>query len=213
MNFKRTLFVSAVMVLTMVFLSYLSHVEDVPTIKPLSTFPTRIGDWVGKEQRFDAKVYDVLGVDDSFLGTYRDADGRWVELYVGYYRSQREGELIHSPKNCLPGAGWNIVASSLEEVRVPSENPGKIKVIKLIMEKGTQRQIVLYWFQSRGRFIASEYFQKIYLVLDSITRHRTDGSFVRLIAPVRGGNEQAALEDLKGFAEQIIPVLQEYLPS
>jgi len=213
MNFKRTLFVSAVMVLTMVCLSYLSHVEDVPTIKPLSTFPTRIGDWVGKEQRFDAKVYDVLGVDDSFLGTYRDADGRWVELYVGYYRSQREGELIHSPKNCLPGAGWNIVASSLEEVKVPADNPGKIKVIKLIMQKGTQRQIVLYWFQSRGRFIASEYFQKIYLVLDSITRHRTDGSFVRLIAPVRGENEQATLEDLKGFAEQVIPVLQEYLPS
>lgn len=213
MNLKRTLIASAIMILSMFCLSYLNHVEDVPSSKPLSSFPKRIGEWIGKEERFDAKVYDVLGVDDSFLGTYRDMQGRWVELYVGYYRSQREGDLIHSPKNCLPGAGWNIVASSLEEVRVPADNPGKIKVIKLMLQKGTQRQIVLYWFQSRGRFIASEYFQKIYLVLDSITRHRTDGSFIRLIAPVRNGNEQLTLEDLKGFAEQVIPVLQEYLPS
>jgi EpsI family protein len=110
----------------------------------------------------------------------------------------------------MPGGGWNIIHVSHEPLELSS---GPIKVIKLILEKGQQRQVVLYWFQSRGRFIASEYWQKIYLVLDSIFKHRTDGSFVRLISPVGPSGQQESLETLKGFAKTVIPILEEYLPS
>ena len=113
----------------------------------------------------------------------------------------------------MPGAGWNIISTSLEESILPETKQGKIKMIKLILQKGSQRQVVLYWFQSRGRFIASEYMQKIYLVIDSITRQRTDGSFVRLIAPVIGGNEEQTLKYMKNFSKILIPILQEYIPS
>jgi EpsI family protein len=213
MSFKHTLIASALMILTMLCLRYVSQGEEIKPNKPFSTFPMKIGAWVGKQERFDERVYDVLGVDDSFLSTYQTTDGRNVQLYVGFYRSQREGDLIHSPKNCMPGAGWNITRTSLEELIIPNSNPKRIKVIKLILQKGPHRQIVLYWFQSRGRFIASEYMQKIYLVMDSITRHRTDGSFVRLIAPVVGGDEEKTLTDMKDFARLLLPVLQEYIPS
>lgn len=201
------------MILTMVCIRYLSHGEDIKPNKPFSAFPTKIGEWVGKEERFDEKVYDILGVDDSILCSYLRPDGRQVQLYVGFYQSQREGDLIHSPKHCMPGAGWNIIHTSLEELTIPDTNPGKIKMIKLILEKGGQRQIVLYWFQSRGRFISSEYIQKLYLIIDSIIRHRTDGSFVRLIAPVMDGDEEKALQYLKDFARLLVPILKEYIPS
>ncbi len=197
----------------MVCLKYLSHGEDIKLNKPFSTFPKQIGEWAGKEEHFDEKIYDVLGVDDSFLSNYHTSDGRQVHLYIGFYQSQREGDLIHSPKHCMPGAGWNIIGTSIEELIVPNHNPEKIKMIKLLLEKGAQRQVVLYWFQSRGRFIASEYMQKIYLVIDSIMKHRTDGSFVRLIAPVVADNEEKSVKDLKGFAKLLIPILQEYIPS
>ena len=105
------------------------------------------------------------------------------------------------------------ISHVIAKLIIPNNNPEKIEAIRFILEKGKQRQVVLYWFQSRGRFISSEYMQKIYLVFDSITRQRTDGSFVRLIAPVKDGDNEKTLYDLKEFAGFIIPILQEYIPS
>ena len=113
----------------------------------------------------------------------------------------------------MPGGGWNITDTSIEVLKVPGNSPDKINVIKLDISNGREKQVVLYWYQSRGRFISSEYWQKIYLVIDSIAKKRTDGSFVRLITPVINGNEEKALTDLKDFARLLVPVLQEYLPS
>ena len=169
MTFKRTFIASAIMILAMVCLTYMSHGENIHPNKPFSTFPKTIGEWIGKEGRFDEKIYEILGVDDSFLGNYMTPDGSQIQLYVGFYQSQQEGDLIHSPKHCMPGAGWSITRTSFEELNIPNSNPGKIKTIKLLLEKGSQKQIVLYWFQSRGRFISSEYMQKIYLVIDGDT--------------------------------------------
>jgi len=213
MTYKNTIIVLSIMILTIVSLEFLSHGEEIKPNKPFSTFPRKIGSWTGVERRFDQEIYDALGVDDSFLANYQTSDGRYIELYVGFYQSQKEGDLIHSPKNCMPGGGWNILTTSIEEIDIPQNDPKNVKTIKLLLAKGDQHQVVLYWFQSRGRFIASEYLQKIYLVIDSITRRRTDGSFVRLIAPVRDGSQEKALDDLKGFSRIIIPVLQEYIPS
>ena len=213
MSFKRTIIIIVILLVTMASLRYINYSEDIEPVKPLSTFPIQIGEWKGTEGKFDQKIYDVLGVNDSFLGNYHTPEGRYVQLYVGFYQSQREGELIHSPKNCMPGGGWNITDTSIEKLEIPGNSPANIDVIRLDLEKGIDKQIALYWFQSRGRYISSEYWQKIYLVIDSITRRRTDGSFIRLIAPVINGNDDRTLKDLKNFAREVVPVLQEYLPS
>ena len=212
MTWKNTFITVTIMLLTFGLLTYLSHPEIIAAKKPFSTFPTQIGAWNGKEDRFDQKIYQVLGVDDSFYADYRAPGKAWVNLYVGFYQSQREGELIHSPKNCMPGGGWNIVSSSIEPLLTDDGTGTPQKVIKLVLQKGKSKQISLYWYQSRGRIISSEYMQKIYLVWDAVTRNRTDGSFVRLIAPVVKSEEQT-LATLKSFARDLFPILEAYIPS
>lgn len=213
MTYKQVITVSVIMILTMVFLGSVNHSETIKPNKPFDTFPMTIGQWNGTTSRFDENVYEILGVDDSILATYRSDNGEAVHLYVGFYQSQREGDLIHSPKNCMPGSGWNITQTSIESVDVNAQGtPKTIDVIKLLLAKGTQKQVVLYWFQSRGRIISSEYMQKIWLVIDSITKQRTDGSFVRMIAPVVE-NEQDTVDFLKNFIQLIYPDLTVYIPA
>ena len=208
--FQRSLIASALMLLTAAYLHFGIKNKDIPPLMPLSEFPTQIGEWKGRVSHFDKKIYDVLGVDDSFLCNYKNKRNETIQLYIGYYRSQREGELIHSPKNCMPGSGWNIVESSIVTIDVPRQ--GAKKVIEMLLEKANEKMIMLYWFQSRGRIISSEYWQKIYLVIDSVVKRRTDGSFVRLIAPVLR-NEKETEKYLKDFAKELFPILDKYIPD
>lgn len=214
MRWIHTTVAVGLMVLGIGLTQFVSRAETIPPHKSLSSFPLHIGEWKGREDRFDGEVYDILGVDDSFLANYQTPEGRPVQLYVGFYQSQREGDIIHSPKNCMPGAGWKIIENEYAEIR-PKGEEGKepVRVIKMTLENAGQKQAMLYWFQSRGRIISSEYWQKIYLVLDSVFRRRTDGSFVRLLAPVPGQGTQEAFRDLTEFAEQVMPVLNTYIPS
>ena len=212
-SYKNVIVIAAIMVITFAILHFTNHSESIKANKPFNTFPMTIGPWHGVTSRFDQKVYDILGVNDSILASYHSAKQGEVSLYVGFYQSQKEGDLIHSPKNCLPGSGWNITETSIEKVDVGTKSAPKfINVIKLILEQDAQKQVVLYWFQSRGRIISSEYMQKIWLVIDSITKHRTDGSFVRVIAPVVK-SEDATIKIMKNFIRDIYPYLKEYIPS
>lgn len=212
MTWSRTLVVTAVLILTFFVRLYADTTENTPLIKPLNRFPKQIGAWFGRESRFDQRVYDILGVDDSFLADYTNPQGRSINLYIGYYQSQREGDLIHSPKNCMPGAGWKIMQTTTERVELVDSGQ-TIEVIKMILQKGPHKQAVYYWFHSRGRIIASEYAQKVYLVIDSITRHRTDEAFVRLITPITNGEQEEAFKDLKGFTRLLMPLLGQHLPT
>lgn len=199
------------MVITAAVTGLASHSERISPNKPFSQFPLEIGQWQGQKGELDQKVYNILGVEDYILSNYRKTSGEMVNVYVGFYQSQKEGDIIHSPKNCMPGAGWKITDTSIVDVNV-SDTGKDIKVIKLLLQKGAEKQIVLYWFQSRGRIIASEYMQKIWLVIDSVIKQRTDGSFVRLISTV-AADEETTLNVLKEFAREIYPVLTEHIPS
>jgi len=213
-QYKRVSVVVVIMVMTMLTLSFVNQSERVhPPNKPFDTFPMQIGEWHGIPEKFEERIYDVLGVDDSVLATYRSEKGASVHLYLGFYQSQKEGDLIHSPKNCLPGAGWNITQTAIENIEVPDVNGNrKIDVIRLKLEKASEKQVVLYWFHSRGKIVSSEYMQKIWLVIDSITKHRTDEAFVRLVSPVIE-SEEKTMEQMKAFAKAIFPHLTEYIPS
>lgn len=200
------------MVLTLVLFKYSQRSLDVQLSKSLSDFPTKLGEWLGKEAFFDKQVYDILGVDDSFLCNYSTPDGRRLQLFIAYFRSQRQGSLAHSPKNCMPGAGWNIMETSTEQITYTASTPRQIGVTKLVLKKHGEKQILFYWFQSRGRFISSEYSEKIYLVWDSLFKRRTDGSFIRLISPVHH-DEIYTTGYMRRFAQAVIPILEEYVPG
>jgi EpsI family protein len=211
MTYKRTITIILILLITAGLTSFASQSERIAPNKPFSQFPLEIDQWKGVKSEMDQEVYNILGVEDYIMANYRNNSEEMVNLYVGFYQSQKEGDIIHSPKNCMPGAGWNITKTSIETVLM-KETGKNINVIKLLLQKGAQKQIVLYWFQSRGRIISSEYMQKIWLVIDSVTKHRTDGSFVRLISPVVV-DEQTTIKILKEFANKVYPVLREHIPS
>lgn len=213
MVLKHTLIACAFLWSGMAMTPFLTHNQEIHANRPLSEFPRTIGEWRGDESRFDQEVYDLLGVDDSFLATYRHPSGKTVQLYIGFYQSQREGDIIHSPRNCMPGAGWKITRTDYRNIARPYAEEPSAKVIEMTLSNGRFKQAMLYWFHSRGRIISSEYWQKIYLIVDSVLRHRTDGSFVRLIAPMPETESPEAFAVLEEFAEQLFPILDDYLPS
>jgi EpsI family protein len=131
-----------------------------------------------------------------------------VAVYVGYYASQRQGDAIHSPQNCLPGAGWQPVTADRTTVDVSGQT---IPVNRFIIQKGLDRQAVFYWYQGRSRVVASEYANKAWLMLDAARLRRTDGGLVRVITPVQSSPD-AAFAALTTFSTALFPYLSSRLP-
>lgn len=180
--------------------------------KPLAQLPEKLGDWrqKGDEMRFGEATESVLRVSDYTQRFYTLSDGRIANLYVGYYASQRTGVTYHSPQNCLPGAGWVMRDPETVEIKTPS---GKtFTANRYRIENGTFDEIMIYWYQGRGRTEASEYRDKINTVWDSMLRRRSDGAFVRVMTSV-GGDEQAAARAAVDLSAQLADNLSEFVPE
>ena len=185
-----------------------AHVER----QELKNFPVQVGAWKqeGIDQRFDAQTMSVLRATDYLLRSYRLSNGQYANLYVGYYATQRDGASYHSPLNCLPGSGWNMVDPALVTIRLPD---GKSFVAnKYVIENGNSRELMIYWYQGRGRMVASEYWGKVYTVLDSVRLRRSDAAMVRVTVPITG-SETAALESAREFAAAASEVLPAFVPN
>src|SRR3954468_14822330 len=142
-----------------------SSVEAIVPRVPLASLPLALGDWHGREAAPLADdVLAQLGVDDYVNRQYARAGAPPVGVYVGYYASQRQGDTIHSPQNCLPGAGWRPVETGVADL---STSGRIVRVNQFVIQKGLDRQVVLYWYQGRGRVVANEYQNKALLMLDA----------------------------------------------
>lgn len=214
----RMLVVIAILATSAVYLAAGPRSEVIQSRRPLAELPWVIDGWAGRRAAdFDARTLDVLRVDEYISRVYEDrATRRAVGLYVGYYASQREGTTMHSPLNCLPGAGWTASTKQSLAISLPDPNARSIEVNRLIISKGLDRQLVLYWYQSHDRIIASEYWGKFYLVVDAIRLNRTDGALVRVVAPIQESTERAekeAEERAVKFVRAAFPLLAASLPS
>jgi EpsI family protein len=136
-----------------------------------------------------------------------------VNLYVGYYSSVGVGGGYHSPKNCLPGGGWGIDTVKTIQLQAGIEGKKQSIVTEMLIRKGDEYQIVLYWYQNRGRVITSEYWEKIYLVLDALFKGRRDGTFVRIMVPAKGAEIEDAERRAQKFAQQVMVALENHLPG
>jgi EpsI family protein len=192
----------AVLTLAVVSLRHLSHSEAVPLSRPLNTFPLQLPGWQGIDLPLEPRIVQALGVSDYLDRAYQSADNRPVFLYVGYYKSQRTGVSIHSPKNCLPGAGWEPVTAGQVAISLP--NGRRAIVNQYVVENGLRRQRVLYWYQSHGRVIASEYRAKVYMVLDSLRLNRTDAALVRVSSPIVKQGEPSSYDQVLAFAQEFL---------
>ena len=185
----------------------------------------QIGSWKGERiADFNSKILTILGVDEYLNRVYSRQDASAVGLYIGFYQSQRQGDTIHSPLNCLPGAGWQPISDTEITFTVPTSvadhttvrQERSIRVNRYVIQKGEQKQIVLYWYQSHGRVIASEYWSKIYMVIDAVRTNRSDAALVRVIVPISGLSseaESAAERSGVEFVKSMFPLLRDYLPS
>jgi EpsI family protein len=206
----RLVVTAAVLLGAFVLLHSVSHGEPVVPHQPLRDLPYTIGTWSGQERPLSEPVVQAVSVSDYTNRVYFRDGSAPVQLYVGYYGSQETGDTIHSPKNCLPGSGWDPVHSSFATVSVAGGR--QIVVNEYLIQQDENKQLVFYWYQGRGRVNASEYAGKFWMVVDAISRNRTDGALVRLITPIID-NEASARARLVDFTQDIFPQLDELIPK
>lgn len=193
---------------------------QIPEREPFTTYPLQLGEWSGRRQAMDQVYLNALSLDDYLLADYVPASflkmrsAQPVNLYVAWYDTQRPGDSTHSPKACLPGGGWRI--QDMREVTLPGVqvNHQALRLNRVLIQYGDQRELVYYWFQQRGRILTSELMVKWYLLLDALREHRTDGALVRLVVPLgTDGSIADADRELRSFAAAALPHLVRYVPN
>jgi len=207
------------------FYTYYFFARDAvfPPRETFASFPEDLGDgWRCHETgEMDERVITNLGVTDYLLCTYvNDEQGEIANVYVGYHQSQVREEgggagenSIHPPAHCLPGSGWDIIRSANSQIDLPGQpqTPGYAK--RLVIAKGNARQLVYYWYQSRGRIISDDWQKIVFVGLDRALRGRTDGSLVRFTMPVIRGDEHRAQKVFEDLAPRIVGRLEPYVPN
>jgi EpsI family protein len=197
--------------------------EVVASRQRLDVFPLQIEQWQGRRTGdLDQAILAELGVDEYVNAVYAGVDRSLIGLYIGYYGSQRQGDTIHSPANCLPGGGWEPIETGRLMVPVPaagdpvgSTSTRRAEINRWIIQSGDEQQLVLYWYQSHGRVLASEYWTRFYLAFDAMRLNRTDGALIRIITPITGDSPRAVDEAERralSFVEDMFPVLDRFLP-
>jgi EpsI family protein len=190
-----------------------SRQSTMPLRAPLGgTVPARVGAWNGRDLPIGDAERAVAGMDDYLYRSYATAPGEAsaFTLYVGYYRSQAQGRTIHSPKNCLPGAGWELLTSGTLPVRTAA---GTVTVNRALLQRESSRAVVLYWYQGRGRVAADEYAVKWNLLRDAALLGHTEEALVRVMVPVRAGGEAEADRVALEAARAAVPAVYRALPA
>jgi exosortase D (VPLPA-CTERM-specific) len=179
--------------------------------KPFSEFPEIVGSWDGKKQKLEQMFLDGLNLTDYLLADYRNSSGQVINSYVAFSDFQSKGKASHSPASCLPGSGWELKDS--EKISLTDASGRTVIVNRAIMVMGNDRRLTYYWFDQRGRILTNLFQTKLFNIVDSITRNRTDGSMVRLITPLAENELPPAADTrLKEFFTQFNPILTSFLP-
>src|SRR5436305_6559314 len=190
-----------------------SRGENEPTIRTIKDFTQQAGGWfITREGYVDAETQSVLKADDTLAREYGSLKYRTAaSLFVAFFKTQRTGKAPHSPKNCLPGSGWAPSRSGVRTIPIPGSHP--ISVNDYVISRGQNQSIVLYWYQSRDRVVASEYSAKIFTVTDAIRFNRSDTALVRVVVNVVDGNTQAAEQTAVSVVHSARTPLRDYLPA
>jgi EpsI family protein len=197
-----------------VFYATAMRPERTPDARPLEYFPAAIGPWrTTADLPIEREILDVLRADDTLNRVYASPSlGTTANLFIAYFKTQRAGATPHSPKNCLPGSGWEPVETpATVSIDVPGRS-SPIVVNRYVVARGDQESVVLYWYQSHDRIIASEFSAKFWLISDAIRYRRSDTALVKVVVPVRGETELAVRSAVE-FVKAAFPALQKQLPS
>jgi EpsI family protein len=209
----RFLLAALLLIATALLLRARSTSEVFPSRTLLESFPRELNGRSGTDVPIEKQTLEMLGPGDFLVRVYTSANesAPYIDLYIAYFPSQRTGDTIHSPKNCLPGAGWAPIESRRTMISVPGHSP--FPANRYLIAKGDAKQLVLYWYWAHDRGVASEYWAKYYLIADSIKMNRSDGALVRVTTPIANGESADTAEQrLLPFITTIVPQLQQYIP-
>lgn len=198
---------------TAILLHLRGNVDRNPPSEALAQLPVELAGWTGSDLAIDQETRDVLGAGDFLARNYIQAGHRApINLFIGYFPTQRTGQTIHSPKHCLPGAGWVFESSNTTDL---TDAAGKThRVGEYVIANGEARQFVIYWYQAHGRSVANEYMAKIYMAVDAMRLNRTDGALIRVITPIAPNEEMAsARQRAEEFTMQLAPLLPRFIPD
>lgn len=178
--------------------------------------PHELQGFTGRDVVITDEELRVAGVSSYLLREFvepgptpDEAGPAAFSVYVGYYESQTQGRTIHSPKNCLPGAGWEALQSSQVALATPA---GVVPANRYLLQRGDQRALVVYWYQGRGRVEANEYLVKAQLLRDAMFHGRTEEALVRIVVPF-ASDEDAAFEVAASVASRLVPSVYDALPA
>ncbi|MBN1211781.1 MAG: EpsI family protein [candidate division Zixibacteria bacterium] len=209
---KAVIIVSVFLIVGGGFGNYLRYIEQTPD-RPANfdNIPFELDGFVGAEERFAEDSYDILKADTTTLRHYVDSLDYQYWLFIAYFSSQKYGSQIHSPKHCLPGGGWKII--SLEPYELKLENAPVKNINRLLIAERDRKQLMLYWFETRGGTIRNEFALKGDLVVNSLLLHPTDAAIVRLTLPLAPGEDfDAATERAVAFFNAFRGAIDKALP-
>lgn len=187
--------------------------EYAPAAPPMAAFPSELGGWrMVAEYPVEDAVQKVLRADDTLNRSYASENGVPLNLFMAYFKSQKTGVAPHSPKNCLPGSGWAPLSSEIAQVRIAGRSE-PLEVNRFIVARGTEKTLVLYWYQTAYRVIASEYEAKVWLVIDSLLHKRSDTAIVRVVAPLPEGREDQIDKLTAEFLSAAFPAVSRQIPQ
>lgn len=192
-----------------------NRADVIPQRSAFATFPTRVGDWQGQPQKLEQFYLDELRLTDyALLDFVRAGSPDKVNFYSAYYQTQRKGVGVHSPRSCIPGAGWQITLFEQKSFPDLQVDGVPLAVDRAIIEKGGSKQLVYFWFEQRGRILTNEFVEKWFIFYDSMLLNRTDGALVRLVTDINP-NQDIGVADrrLQDFAKELLPLLPKYLPG
>jgi EpsI family protein len=194
-----------------VFTLFINRQQDMPLAAPLATLPGEVAGYPGTERPISEEEQRVAGMTNYSFRTFARDSTIAFTIYVGYYDHQTQGKTIHSPKNCLPGSGWEALAQSEKTVTTPARRE---TVNRYLLQNGQQRALVLYWYQGRGRVAANEYQVKWELLRDAAVRGRSEEALVRIVVNITPELGEAAADSLATrVAGELIPSVYKVLPS
>jgi EpsI family protein len=180
--------------------------------QPLASLPNSIGAYASEDRALEAEELAANGASSYLLRFFKEAGGgEAFSVYVGYYAHQRNGKTIHSPKNCLPGSGWEPLAAEVRQIEV---GEGTVPINRYVLAQGGRRALVYYWYQGRGRVAADEYQVKWELLRDAALRSRTEEAMVRIVVPLGDEREDATADELAtDTVRRLVPTLDGVLPT
>jgi EpsI family protein len=203
------------------FLLFGSHLQRIVSLdRPLRAMPLELAGYDGSDRQVSADEQRVAGMTDYIFRTFSRDSTTAFSVYVGYYDSQTTGRTIHSPKNCLPGAGWEAIESGNTSLDIDGR---AVTVNRYMLANGSSRALVYYWYQGRGRVAYSEYRVKWDLLRDAMRFGRTEEALVRIVVPIPAGrgSQDATLPQGVMDAEQVastaalqlVPRVYDLLPT